>query len=106
MRSLDCVARREHQDRDRPALAAQAPADREAVLPRQQHVEHDRVVVGDRGLIARALAVPDHVHGVRLLAQALRDHPRRVGLVLYQQDAHVGGSARLGQHATAFMKGR
>jgi hypothetical protein len=70
------------------AGAPQPPADIESVDPRQHHVEHDGIVLGDRGLIKRVSTVPRHVHGVRLLTQPFREHLRGAGLIFDQQHSH------------------
>ena len=54
----------------------------------QHHVEDDSVVVGDRDELQNLSAIRRDVHGIGLLAQSLRQHSRRVRLVLDQQNAH------------------
>ena len=57
-------------------------------MPRQQDVEDDQVVVVDAGLLERGGAVGGDVHGVRVLAQSLREHRCGDGLVLDDQNPH------------------
>jgi hypothetical protein len=86
---LHPVPGREHQDGHRRAREPDLATDRETVLDGQHDVQHDRVVVSGRGLEGARLAVGGDVDGVRVLAQALGDQPRGVGLVLDQQDTHL-----------------
>ena len=69
-------------------LRRSSPAHLEAVDAGQHDIEHDGVVVGDRRLIERLLAIAGDVDGIRLLAQPFRQHLRRARLVLDQQQPH------------------
>ena len=60
----------------------------EAARARQHHVEHDGVVIGDRCLINRRVAVAGEVDCIRVFAQAFREHACRVGFVFDKKDAH------------------
>ena len=77
------------------------PTHGETILQWQQHVEDDRVVLGDRRLIRRAQAVADDVDGVRLFTQALGEHLCRARLVLHQQDSHECDDSVLGANRGA-----
>ena len=85
---VDAVAGGQHQHRHLRSAGAQALAELQPVDERQHHVEDDRVVVGDRHELDDLAAIGRDVHGVGLLAQPLRQHPRRVRFVFDQQDAH------------------
>ena len=69
--------------------AAKLPAEVEPVDARKEDVEDDEVVVVDRDLLERVIAVGGDIHGVRVLAQTLREHGRGHRLVLNDQDSHL-----------------
>ena len=89
MRDVDGVPRREHQDRH--VRARSGAARRQTSNPSMPGSMTSRmigVVLGDRGLVERVLAVARDIDGIRLLAQALRQHLRGARLVLDQQHPH------------------
>src|SRR6188508_3528972 len=85
---FDLVARREHQDRNRGARRAQLLTDAEPVAARQHDVEDHRVVVGNRRVVERLVAVARNIDGVSLFAKTSRQHLRRTRLVFHKEDAH------------------
>ena len=82
------VAGGQHEDGSADAAAAQSPADGEAVLARQEPVEHDGVVaVGGGQLVADLPGVRD-VHHEAFLDEASREHPRGLLVVFDQEQPH------------------
>jgi hypothetical protein len=63
---LDGVARGQHQDGNDGTLSPDLTADRQPVLPREQDVEDDRVVLGKSRLIYGPLAICNGVDCVTL----------------------------------------
>jgi hypothetical protein len=61
----------------------------ETVAPRNHHVEYHRVVVVDRRLVERVVAVARNVNRVGLLAQASRDESCDARVILYEQYSHL-----------------
>jgi uncharacterized membrane protein YdfJ with MMPL/SSD domain len=88
---LDRVTRRQHQDRDGRSTPPELVKDGEAVTDREHDVENDRVVVRQAGFVEGALAVADHVDGVRRLAQAFGEHVRGMWLIFDKQNPHRWG---------------
>ena len=88
---LDCIARREHQDRHGGASRAQLLANLDPILARQHNVQNDQVIVVEISLRQGLLAIHHDVNGVSFFAQAFGQHPDRIRLVFDQQNArHVG----------------
>ena len=85
---FDAVPGGQHQHRHLGAARPEALADLQAVDERQHDVEDHRVVVGDGDELDDVPAIACDVHGVGLLAQALRQHLCRVRFVFDQKDAH------------------
>ena len=85
---VESSACRQHQDRDGCAFGANLPAQVEPVDARKQDVEDQEIVVVDADLLEREATVGRDVHGVRVLAQAFREHGRRDGLVFNHQNPH------------------
>ena len=85
---LDRVPRGQHQHGNRRSFLSNRTTHRETVLQRQHDIEDDRVVLGDGRLVHRAFAVAHDVHGVRLLAKALRQHLRRARFVFDKENPH------------------
>ena len=78
----------EHEDPRRALLADEPAADVVAVDDRQVAVEHDGVVVDDRGAAQRRRAVERDVDRAAGLAQAARQRVGEQRLVLGDQHAH------------------
>ena len=74
-------------------------------MPGQHQVEHDRVVSVDARHPERVLALGGDVGGDPLLPQALADQAGHLGLVLDDQNAHLG-SPRLSREDERRMKSR
>src|SRR5207245_1684868 len=86
----DAVARGQHQDRNRTAALAEGAADREPVLPGQEPVEHDQVVLVHRGLLLAVLAGGGNVDDEALLLKPLGQEPGGFPVVLDQEESHRG----------------
>src|SRR5207244_5026760 len=67
----DAVARGQHQDRGGGGARAEGAADREPVLPRQEPVEDDQVVLVHGGLLLAVLAGGGNVADDALLLKSL-----------------------------------
>ena len=65
---------------------AQFAANLETVAAGQQAIEDDQIVVVDRRLIERRLAVAAHVNGISVFAQAPRNHTRHARLIFDEQN--------------------
>src|SRR5439155_23656906 len=84
------VARGQHQDRGGGGARAEGAADREPVLPRQEPVEDDQVVLVHRGLLLAVLAGGGNVDDEALLLKSLGQEPGGFPVVLDQQESHRG----------------
>src|SRR5581483_2016070 len=82
------ISGRQNQDGYGRAALAQLAADLQPIGARQEDVEHDRVVVGDGGLIDGGITILDYVNSVRVLAQSFRKNTGGVRLVFDQENAH------------------
>jgi hypothetical protein len=94
---LHPIPRRQHEDAGDvsglrmvvPGCLDDVPADVETVRVGQVEVEADHVVVMDPEALEGRSSIPRHIDGVALPAQAGRDRPRQVLLVLDHEDPHV-----------------
>jgi len=105
---VDAVAGGQHQHRYLRSTGAELLAQLQTVDEWQHHVEDDSVVVGDRDELQNLSAIRRDVHGIGLLAQSLREHSRRVRLVLDQQNTHgdlLCANSREGQANSASHHG-
>src|SRR5205085_3261399 len=89
---------REHDDGGRGLLAAQAPADGEAVLAGQHQVEHDEVIALAAELLVHAARIRHGLHLEAFAAQILHEQVAQALVVVYYEDAglelgHVSSNA-------------
>jgi len=85
---LDGIARRQQQNGRPDFLAAQLPADREAVEPGQHHVKHDHVERCRLGHPDGVLTARGDVSRVALFAQASCQEIGELSFVLHDEHAH------------------
>src|SRR5258706_14726599 len=77
----------QHHDGCRIAARTQFATDLKSVPAGQQHIKQDKIVIVNRGLIERRVAVGRQVDCVGMLTQTLGDHLRHAWLIFYQEDS-------------------
>ena len=85
---IHCCPRSQHQDRRVNSARAQLATNFKSVPPGQQHIQHNQVVIIDRGLVQTRISILGHIHRIALLAQALGDDVGHARLIFYQENSH------------------
>ncbi len=79
---------RQHDDRHRVAAAAQAPAYRQPVFPRQHEVEDHQVVAFAGELPVHVGGVGDRFHREALFVEVTVEQVAQAGVVVHDEDFH------------------
>src|SRR5215471_6302877 len=82
------VPRGQHQDRRRQVTRTQCVTDGNAVLPWQEPVEHDHVVLVHGGLLFALLTGRGHIDDEPFFVEPLGEKLRRLTIVLDQENTH------------------
>jgi metallophosphoesterase superfamily enzyme len=82
MRSSGSPRAVQHDDRNRLALGAEAPADRESVFARHHDVEHEHVEALAREQLLERLGAFERTHGATLVGEVALQKMAQVGVVV------------------------
>jgi hypothetical protein len=84
----DRIARCKHQNGYSRTAGSQALTDLDSALQGQHHIQKDKVVVVDAGLVKGGLSVERDIDSIGLFAKAFRKKLGCIGLIFDQQYPH------------------